>query len=72
MATAKIIFLIVSIGMPGQAPDVNHAMKMKSFDDCWAAAKEFTERDLTEDMRGHGAIGLKATCGYQEQPSQTN
>lgn len=72
MITAKTIVLVLSIMMPGEIPDIDHVMKSDSFDVCWAAAKSFTERDLTEDMRGHGAIGLKATCAYREMPSGTN
>ena len=72
MVSAKAIVLIVSIVMPGDAPDINHMAKMKSFDDCWSDAREFVERDLTEDMRQHGALGLKATCGYYEMPSEQN
>lgn len=72
MTSAKVVLLIVSIIMPQEQPDVNHVAKMKSFDDCWAAAKEFTERDLTEDLRQKGALGFKATCGYMEKPSDTN
>lgn len=69
MTSAKIIVLIVSIVMPGQQPDMNKIYPLKSFDECWMAAKDFTERDLTDDMRSHGAIGLKAACGYLEKPS---
>lgn len=69
MVAAKVVFLIITVMMPGEQPDINHAMKMKSFDACWAAAKDFTEHDLTEELRSHGAVGMKATCGYQEMPS---
>lgn len=72
MVTSKAIVLVMSIMMPQDVPDVNHVMRMKSFDECWAAAKAFTERDLTETMRAGGAVGLKATCGYQELPSSDN
>lgn len=70
MVTAKAVVLVVSIIMPGDVPDVNHVTRMHSFDECWASAREFTERDLTDAMRGGGAVGLKATCGYQEMPSR--
>ena len=65
----KIIVLIVSIVMPGQQPDINHAERMRDAASCWDAAKAFTERDLTDDMRAHGAIGYKAACMSIEKPS---
>lgn len=72
MVTAKGIALILSVVMPGEVPDINHVMKMDSFEHCWDAAKDFVEHDLTEELRSHGAIGLKATCGYMELPSDKN
>jgi hypothetical protein len=69
MITSKTIVLILSIVMPQDVPDVTHIMRMQSFDKCWSAAKEFTERDLSDAVRDSGAVGLKATCGYQEMPS---
>lgn len=72
MITSKTIVLVLSIMMPRDIPDVDHVQKMTSFEECWSAAKEFTERDLTEDMRSHGVLGLKATCAYQEKPSDEN
>lgn len=71
MVSAKIIVLMVSIVMPGDQPDVNHIERMKDFASCWDAAKSFTERDLTEDMRNKGALGFKASCAYLEKPSQS-
>lgn len=70
LVSTKTIVLILSIIMPRDEPDINHIQKVSSFEECWAAAKEFTERDLTEDMREHGALGLKATCAYQELKSE--
>lgn len=72
MVTSKTIFLVMSIMMPRDVPDIDHAMRMDSFDSCWSAAKEFVEKDMSEELRSHGALGLKATCGYQEMPSDTN
>lgn len=69
MITSKSILLVLSIMMPREAPDVDHVVKVGSFDECWAAAREFTERDLTDVLRDQGAIGLKATCAYREMPS---
>jgi hypothetical protein len=68
----KIIVLIVSIMMPGQQPDINHAQQMRDAASCWDAAKEFTERDMTDEIRSHGAIGYKAACMYIEKPSEAN
>jgi len=70
MVSAKIIALVVSIVMPGDQPDVTHMERQPSFDECWAAAKAFTERDLSDTLRKQGALGLKATCGYYEMPSR--
>lgn len=72
MFTSKTIVLVVSIMMPRDIPDVDHVVRMESFDQCWASAKEFVERDLTDNMRSSGALGLKATCAYQEKPSEEN
>lgn len=72
MVSAKAIVLIVSIVMPADQPDINHVRREPSFDACWAAARAFTERDLSDGLRASGAVGLKATCGYQEMPSETN
>jgi len=69
MVTSKAIYLVVSIMMPRDQPDIDHMAKVDSFEHCWKAAREFTEKDLTDDLRAHGALGLKATCGYQEMPS---
>jgi len=72
MVTAKTIVLVLSVIMPQDVPDIDHMMKVKSFDDCWAAAREFVERDLSDALRERGAIGLKATCAYREMPSEEN
>ena len=70
MTSSKIIVLVLSIVMPQEVPDINHIERMKSFDDCWKAAREFTERDLSEDMRAKGAMGYRAACGYFDRPSE--
>jgi len=70
MITSKILILIVSIVMPQEQPDINKTYPVKTCDYCWKAAKSFTERDLTDDMRAKGAIGLRAACMYVEKPSE--
>lgn len=69
MPTAKAIALIVSVIMPADQPDINHVERAKDFPSCWAAAKEFAERDLSDALRARGALGLKATCGFMERPA---
>lgn len=71
MPTAKAIALIVSVIMPADQPDINHVERVKDFQSCWAAAKEFAERDLSDALRARGALGLKATCGFMERPSSS-
>lgn len=66
----KAIALIVSIVMPADRPDITHVERVVSFDACWAAAKEFAERDLTATLRERSALGLKATCGFMEVPGE--
>jgi hypothetical protein len=39
MVTAKTIVLVLSVIMPQDVPDIDHMMRVKSFDDCWAAAR---------------------------------
>jgi hypothetical protein len=60
----KVIVLMMSIVMPQGVPDVEHASRMDSTEECWKEAKEFTERGLTDGMKAHGAIGLAAGCMY--------
>lgn len=69
--TAKAVVLIMSVVMPQDVPDINHVARMKSFDACWEAAKDFAEHDLSDALREKGALGLKATCGYQELESRS-
>lgn len=66
----KAIALIVSVIMPADQPDINHVERAKDFPSCWAAAKEFAERDLSDALRARGALGLKATCGFMERPGE--
>lgn len=68
----KIIVLVVSILMPPGVPDINHAVRVDSFESCWDAAKDYIAHDVTEEMRSRGAIGLSAGCAYQSAPSQKN
>lgn len=72
MVTSKMIVLVVSIIMPQDIPDIDHVYHVTSFEECWKNAKEFTERDLSDELREHGAVGLKATCAYKEMPSERN
>lgn len=70
MSALKAIVLVVSVIMPADKPDINHVERMKDFPACWGAAKEFTERDLSDSLKSQGALGLKATCGFYEVPGE--
>lgn len=66
----KVVVLIMSIIMPQGVPDVQHAAKMDSAEECWDNAKKFAERPLSDDMKAHGAIGLSAGCLFVEKSKE--
>jgi hypothetical protein len=68
----KETVLIVAILMPGQQPDVVHRTAMPTLQECLDRAKAFVDRDLTDDLRTHGAIGYSASCAWREAPSEKN
>ena len=63
------IILVVSIIMPGNIPDIRKTIPQDTLDDCWAAARDFVNHDVTRAMRERGALGYGATCAFQEKPS---
>ncbi len=67
--TPKAVMLLLSVMMPGEQPDISHHERMKSLDECWTAAKEFTEKGVPDSLRAQGAVGLRAGCAYVEMPS---
>ena len=65
----KEVLLVVTIIMPGNAPDVRYPITVMTMAECWDQAKEFAGRELTEEMRDHGVIGYGASCMWREKPS---
>ena len=63
----KVIVLMMSIVMPQNVPDIENAVRVDSAEECWTAAKKFAERELTDNMKAHGAIGLSAGCIFVEK-----
>ena len=70
--SAKMVVLILSILMPRDVPDIRHVMEMHDLDSCWEGAKDFMSHDMSEELRVKGALGLSASCAYQEMPSDKN
>ena len=64
---AKLIVIIV---MPDNKPDIKHNVEGLTVTECIDRSKEWLQRELSEDMRAHGAIGYGATCMWREKPSQ--
>lgn len=63
----KVVVLMMAIIMPQGVPDVEHASRMDSAEECWTAAKKFAERDLSDAMKEHGAVGISAGCIFVEK-----
>ena len=68
----KEVMLIVAILMPGDMPDIKHHVQGLTLEECFEQARDFASRELTDEMRQHGAIGYSATCMWREKPSVQN
>ena len=68
----KEVMLIVAILMPGDTPDIKHHVPVLTLEECFQQARDFASRELTDEMRQHGAIGYSATCMWREKPSMDN
>lgn len=55
----ETVFLILTIVMPPNMPDIVHRMPESSIDQCWKDAKEFT---ALEKPKINGAQGVMAAC----------
>jgi hypothetical protein len=56
------IFLILSIVMPGNMPDIVQRMPEPSLEQCWVDAAEFTTAYKAANPKVEGAIAIQAAC----------
>ena len=61
-----IIFLWLTIIMPGQKPDIEGHFKQPSAAECWKEAQAFLDQGVTDAMKERGAVAVKAGCSTDE------
>jgi hypothetical protein len=62
----EIALIIVMMTAPDK-PDITHMEPVTSLEECYAGAKKWLAKSLTDDMKAHGIIGLAATCAWREK-----
>jgi hypothetical protein len=66
--TATII-LYLAVIMPGNIPDMQKELPMPTLEECFANAKEWDERGVTQKMADKGAIAVLAGCRVTDRPT---
>ncbi len=66
--TAPII-LILTIVFPGPVPDVRKQLSMPTIEECFAQAKEWDERGVTQEMSARGVVAVQAACRVTARPT---
>ena len=64
--TPAIIFLWLTVVMPGRQPDIEGHFKWQSATECWKEAQAFLDQGVTDAMKEMGAIAVKAGCSTDE------
>lgn len=57
-----LIFLWLTVVMPGRQPDIEGHFKWPSATECWKEAQAFLDQGVTEAMKERGAVAVKAGC----------
>lgn len=65
----KEVILIVNVFLASHQPVQPRLIPMPDLATCWDKGKEFTDIQISDDMRQKGIIGLSATCAWQEKPA---